>query len=57
VIEAVWRATGRDNTPPLTRFVVWVSSQECTLDISKARLELGYAPVKSRAEGMTELRG
>ena len=56
-VEALWRATNRDGDPPLTRFVVWVSSQECTLDISKARRELGYAPVKSRAEGMAELRG
>jgi nucleoside-diphosphate-sugar epimerase len=35
---------------------VWVSSQECTIDISKAKRELGYAPVKGRAEGLKELR-
>ena len=55
-VEALWRATGRDGDPPLTRFAVWVSSQECTLDIGKARRELGYAPVKSRPVGMAELR-
>jgi nucleoside-diphosphate-sugar epimerase len=54
--ESVWRRTGRAGVPPLTRFVVWVSSQECTIDISLARTELGYAPVKSREEGMEELR-
>ena len=48
--------TGRDGEPPLSRFVAWVSSQECTIDISLARRELGYEPVKSRAEGMEELR-
>jgi nucleoside-diphosphate-sugar epimerase len=54
--EAVWRRTGRLGEPPLTRFAAWVSSQECTIDISKARRELGYAPVKDRAEGLAELR-
>ena len=34
---------------PLT---YWLSALECTIDISKARRELGYEPVRSRAEGM-----
>ena len=34
--------------PPLTRFEYWIASQECTLDDSKARRELGYEPVISR---------
>jgi nucleoside-diphosphate-sugar epimerase len=55
IVEAIWRRRGRDDAP-LTRFVVWVSSQECTIDTSLAHSELGYAPVKSRAEGMEELR-
>jgi nucleoside-diphosphate-sugar epimerase len=42
--------------PPLTRFSYWVSSQECTIDISKARRELGYEPVKDRAQGLEEMR-
>ena len=37
--------------PPLTRFAVWVSSQECTIDIGRAERELGYRPVKSRERG------
>jgi nucleoside-diphosphate-sugar epimerase len=32
------------------------SSQECTLDTSRAREELGYAPVKTREEGLAEMR-
>jgi nucleoside-diphosphate-sugar epimerase len=35
--------------------VLWVSSQECTIDISRARNELGYAPVKSIDDGLAEL--
>ena len=54
--EGVWRAARLSGQPPLTRFTYWVSSQECTIDISKARRELGYRPVKGRAEGLAELR-
>ena len=34
---------------------VWVSSQECTLDISRAQRELGYRPVVTRDEGLAAL--
>jgi nucleoside-diphosphate-sugar epimerase len=53
--ERIWRILRRPGHPPLTRFSVWVSSQECTLDIGRAERELGYRPVKSRAEGLAEL--
>ena len=56
VAEGVWRALGRDSAPPLTRLAVWLSALECTIDISKARSELGYEPVKTIEEGMAELR-
>jgi nucleoside-diphosphate-sugar epimerase len=53
--ERSWRLLGRSSPPPLTRFAVWVSSQECTIDIGRAERELGYNPVKSRADGLAEL--
>lgn len=53
--ERVWRLLRRPGPPPLTRFAVWVSSQECTIDISRAERELGYRPVTSRAEGLEQL--
>jgi nucleoside-diphosphate-sugar epimerase len=56
VAEGIWRRLRRPGTPPLTRFAVWVSSQECTIDISRAERELGYRPVISREEGLAELR-
>jgi nucleoside-diphosphate-sugar epimerase len=56
-LETLWPLLGRKTAPPVTRFAVWVSAQECTIDISKAREELGYEPVKSREEGLAELRG
>jgi nucleoside-diphosphate-sugar epimerase len=56
VAEALWRRLKRPGNPPLTRFAVWVSSQECTIDISRAERELGYRPVTSREEGLRKMR-
>jgi nucleoside-diphosphate-sugar epimerase len=56
VAERVWRLLKRPGSPPLTRFAVWVSSQECTIDISRAERELGYRPVKTREAGFQEMR-
>jgi nucleoside-diphosphate-sugar epimerase len=53
--ERIWRLLKRPGSPPLTRFAVWVSSQECTIDISRAERELGYAPVRTREDGLREL--
>jgi nucleoside-diphosphate-sugar epimerase len=55
--EGAWRLLRRPGSPPLTRFSVWVSSLECTLDIGRAERELGYRPIKSREEGLAELAG
>jgi nucleoside-diphosphate-sugar epimerase len=54
--ETAWRLLRLKGAPPLTRFAYWVSSQECTIDISKAKQQLGYQAVRSRADGMEELR-
>ena len=54
--EAVWRLAPLPGRPPLTRFAYWVSAQECTIRIDKAREQLGYAPVKTIADGLAELR-
>lgn len=54
--ETAWRALRLPGSPPLPRFTYWVSSQQCTIDISKARRELGYEPVRGRGAGMAELR-
>jgi nucleoside-diphosphate-sugar epimerase len=54
--ETAWRLLPLPGRPPVTRFAYWVSSQECTIRIDKARAQLGYEPVKSRSEGLAELR-
>ena len=54
--ERAWRLLPLPGAPPVTRMAFWVSALETTIDISKARRELGYEPVVSRAEGMEQLR-
>lgn len=54
--EAAWRVLPLPGSAPLSRFAYWVSSQECTIDISRARRELGYVPVVTREQGMAGLR-
>jgi nucleoside-diphosphate-sugar epimerase len=54
--ETAWRLLPLPGRPPITRFAYWVSSQECTIKIDKARAQLQYQPVKSRSEGLAELR-
>jgi nucleoside-diphosphate-sugar epimerase len=53
--ERIWRLARRPGPPPVTRFAVWLSSQECTIDISRAERELGYSPVTTREEGLADL--
>jgi nucleoside-diphosphate-sugar epimerase len=55
--EAAWRLLPLPGRPPLTRFAYWVSSQECTIRIDKAREQLSYTPVTSIADGLAGLRG
>jgi len=43
-MEAAWRAVGAVRRPPFTRYLVAQLSQGHTLDISRAREVLGYAP-------------
>jgi nucleoside-diphosphate-sugar epimerase len=56
VSEAAWKALPLRGEPPMTTFRAWVLTQECTIDISKAKRELGYRPVVSREQGLAELR-
>jgi nucleoside-diphosphate-sugar epimerase len=53
--EGIWRLLRLESAPPLDYMTVWLSSQECTLDTTKARDELGYQPIRSRADGLATL--
>ena len=54
--EGVWGGLHLKSSPPITRLAYWLSAQECTIDISRARAELGYEPVRTREDGFEELR-
>ncbi len=56
VCETAWHALPLPGAPPLTRFAVWAAGLECTLDDSRARADLGYAPVIGREDGLAALR-
>jgi nucleoside-diphosphate-sugar epimerase len=53
--ETAWRLLPLPGRPPLTRFAYWVSAEECTIRIDKARAQLGYQPPKSIDDGFAEL--
>src|SRR5690349_2201803 len=52
VCEAAWKLLPLPGEPPMTAFRAWLLTQECTIDISKARTELGYVPVVGREQGL-----
>jgi nucleoside-diphosphate-sugar epimerase len=55
VAETAWKVLPLPGDPPMTTFRSWLLTQECTIDISKAREELGYAPLVSHEQGLAEL--
>ena len=56
IIENSWRLFGIKKEPPITRFAADIMSVNCTINIDKARRELGYAPVVSIKEGMAGMK-
>jgi nucleoside-diphosphate-sugar epimerase len=55
ICEAAWKLLPLPGEPPMTAFRSWLLTQECTIDISKARAELGYEPVIDHEQGLAEL--
>jgi nucleoside-diphosphate-sugar epimerase len=53
--ETAWRLLPLPGRPPLTRLAVWLSALETTIDITRARTELGYTPVRTIEDGLEEL--
>ena len=52
VLEPLWTRLWKDSEPPVTSLVAFVFTYDCTLNISKAKKELGCQPLISREEGM-----
>lgn len=49
--ESVWKIFRRSGRPPLVRFSIDIMSAHCTLNIAKAKADLGYWPVISIEQG------
>ena len=55
VTEPIWHALKLKSAPPITKFTAHIMSRECTLIDAKARADLGYKPVISRAQGLKDI--
>jgi nucleoside-diphosphate-sugar epimerase len=52
VMGTAWRIFRRKGEPPITRQMLRLIGKDFTVDIRRAREELGYSPVTSVADGM-----
>jgi nucleoside-diphosphate-sugar epimerase len=55
ISEAAWKLLPLSGEPPMTRFRSWILTQECTIEIGKAREELGYKPIVSHEQGLAAM--
>lgn len=55
VCETAWKLLPLKGEPPMTRFRSWLLTQECTIEIGKAKSELGYRPVVSHEQGLAAM--
>jgi nucleoside-diphosphate-sugar epimerase len=55
LVEGAWRVFALAGTPPLHRYTASLLSRRCTLRTARARAELGYAPIISFEQGISEL--
>ena len=57
VMEGIWRLFRIRSKPPITRQTLRMIGQDFTLNISKARRDLGYAPITTWSQGIAGMRG
>lgn len=55
-MEWVWRTFRRTGEPPITRQMLRLIGQPFTVDIGKARRDLGYGPVVSWEQGLAAMQ-
>ncbi|MFN3549230.1 MAG: NAD-dependent epimerase/dehydratase family protein [Mesorhizobium sp.] len=56
VMGAAWRILRRKGEPPITRQMLRLIGRDFTVDIRRARNDLGYAPVIAPTEGMRRMQ-
>jgi len=56
VVEGVWNLLRLKTKPPMTKFAIYMLSSHCTVDIARAREELGYTPEVSVEVGLERLK-
>jgi nucleoside-diphosphate-sugar epimerase len=54
--ETAWKLLPLKGEPPMTKFRAWILTQECTIEIGKAKSELGYKPLVSHEQGLAAMR-
>jgi nucleoside-diphosphate-sugar epimerase len=57
LVDRVWRMLGLSGRPPVTPCGLRLIGVETTMDDSKIRRELGYRPVMTLGDGMSQLAG
>ena len=55
IIEGIWKVFHIPSSPPLSRFELSFVQMPRRYDISRAKAELGYQPIKSRKAGFAEI--
>jgi nucleoside-diphosphate-sugar epimerase len=55
IMESIWHLFGVRSKPPVTRQTLRMIGKDFTLDLSKARRELGYRPIVTWDEGIARL--
>lgn len=53
--EAIWRLFNLEGEPLLVESVIYVIGQELTVNTSKAERDLGYRPIVSMEQGLSEM--
>jgi nucleoside-diphosphate-sugar epimerase len=53
--ESAWRLFKIEKAPPLTRLAIAMMSHHCTINIDKAKSELGYQPQFSISQGLHKM--